>query len=45
METVSHLAIARRQGFLPADVHASLKLHAARLARLLSGLRKSLGDK
>jgi four helix bundle protein len=41
METVSHLAVARRQIFLNEPRHAALYSDAERLARMLSGLRSS----
>lgn len=42
METVSHLAIARRQGMVSGDAHQPLYAHAEKLARMLSGLRSTL---
>jgi four helix bundle protein len=45
METVSHLEIAKRQLYLPQDAHAELYDRSDRLARMLSGYRKSLDDK
>jgi four helix bundle protein len=42
LETVSHLTIASRQGFLkPAD-HQGLYAHCEKIGRMLAGLRKHL---
>lgn len=41
METVSHMKIAQRQSFLADESATSLYATADRLARMLSGLRKS----
>jgi four helix bundle protein len=41
METVSHLKIAQRQSFITDEPTESLLAIADRLARMLSGLRKS----
>ena len=43
MESVSHLEIARRQTFLDEDNYRDLYGQSERLARMLSGLKKSLG--
>jgi hypothetical protein len=42
METVSHLAISRRQGFVNDETHKLLYDRADKLARMLSGLRQTL---
>lgn len=45
MESISHLEVARRQTFLDEDNYCDLNGQAERLARMLSGLKKSLtGD-
>ena len=43
MESISHLEIARRQSFLDEDNYRVLYSQADRLARMLSGLKNSLG--
>lgn len=45
MESVSHLAIARRHGFLSEDIYEVLYAHAEKLGRMLSGLRNTLKGK
>jgi four helix bundle protein len=42
METVSHLAIAHRQGLVSEDFYKSLYEHAEKIGRMLSGFRQSL---
>ncbi|MDB5345691.1 MAG: four helix bundle protein [Schlesneria sp.] len=44
MEVVSHLTIALRQKMLNAENHQMLYEKSDRLARVLSGLRKSRGE-
>ena len=41
-EVVTQAAIARDQGFLPADAYIQLYRDAEEISRMLSGLRKSL---
>ncbi|MBL8851432.1 MAG: four helix bundle protein [Planctomycetaceae bacterium] len=42
METVSHIAIARQEHYVTAEVHKELYSQAERLGKVLSGLRRSL---
>ncbi|MDX1967579.1 MAG: four helix bundle protein [Planctomycetaceae bacterium] len=42
IETVSHCAIARRQGFLQDEEYKLVYAQAEKLGRMLSGLRQSL---
>ena len=44
-EVVSHATIARQQGFLGAAEHESVYMAAEELARMLSGLRRSLSER
>jgi four helix bundle protein len=45
MESISHLEIGRRQGFLQDEEYRPIYSQAERVARMLSGLRKRLtGD-
>ncbi|MDZ4689656.1 MAG: four helix bundle protein [Planctomycetaceae bacterium] len=42
METVSHLAIASRQGFVSDEAYKSLYDHAEQIGRMLSSFRQTL---
>ena len=42
METISHLTVAKRQGFVTVENHRLLYDRAERVGRMLSGLRRSL---
>jgi len=44
METVSHITIAKQESYVTAEVHEELYTQAERLGRVLSGLRRSLGQ-
>lgn len=44
-EVVSHAAIARQQGFLGTADYDSVYVAAEELARMLSGLRRSLSER
>jgi four helix bundle protein len=43
-ETVTQAAIARNEGFLTTEDHSRLYADADEIARMLSGLRRSLGE-
>jgi len=42
METISHLTVAKRQGFVSDENYQALYDQADRVGRMLSGLRRSL---
>lgn len=42
METISHLTVAKRQGYVESENHQLLYGQAERVGRMLSGLRRSL---
>ena len=42
METVSHIAIAKQEGYVTQEAHQELYSQAERLGKVLSGLRRSL---
>lgn len=42
MESISHLTVAKRQGYVETDNYQLLYDHAERVGRMLSGLRRSL---
>jgi len=42
MATISHLTIAKRQGFVSQDNYQQLYMQAESIGRMLSGLRRSL---
>jgi four helix bundle protein len=42
METISHLTVAKRQGYVETDDYQLLYGQAERVGRMLSGLRRSL---
>jgi four helix bundle protein len=44
METISLAQVARQQNFMNEDQQTSLRTAAEELARMLSGLKTSLGD-
>ncbi|HVU25525.1 MAG TPA: four helix bundle protein [Opitutus sp.] len=43
-ETITQAVIARNEGFLSAEAFTSIHASAEEIARMLSGLRKSLGE-
>ncbi len=43
-EVVTQSTFARNEGFLSSDVYEKLYLDAEEISRMLSGLRRSLGD-